>query len=576
MAGTAALRGAAGNARAKGRAVDDGGMPTPPVPPRGRIEAGDMDLADFIERNATFTPAKVAIRFAQSTISYRQLAEQIAASARGLAALDIGPGDAVALLAANHPAYLVLLYACARLGAMLVPINWRLAVPEQLYIFADARAKALVLEESYAGVLGALRDAAPAMRIIGLDFAPAGGTTLAALQQVSGGAQPRDGEISRPLLVVYTSGTTGRPKGAVLSQQALIWNGVMSQHMHDMTSRDHVLTVLPMFHVGGLNIQTTPALQLGASVTLHPRFAPQPTLEAIAHDGPTLTVLVPATIQALIEHPDWQHTRLDSLRAVTTGSTQVPQRFIDAFRDRGVPVLQVYGATETCPLAVYTRLSGDWRRAGSSGLPGLACEAKLVDDAGREVAAGAPGEVIVRGPNVFTHYHGDAAATGAALREGWYYSGDVGTRDAEGHFFIHDRKRNVIISGGENVYPAEVERVLSQHPAIAAAAVVGRADERWQEVPVACLVLRPGAAAEPGELEAFCLARLARYKVPRQYLFLEALPLNAMGKVQHFRLKQLIAGEAATGSPEARSTTERAADENRRPGRWQWLVRRRR
>jgi fatty-acyl-CoA synthase len=531
-----------------------------------------MDLADYIDRNAAFTPEKVAIRFARSALSYAELAQQIAATARGLAALGIGPGDRIAVLAANHPAYLVLLYACARLGAMLVPINWRLAVPEQLYILADAAVKALLLEESHAAVLESLGATVPAMRSIGLDFTPAGGTTFAALQQ-AGGKPPSGGDLSRPLLIVYTSGTTGQPKGAVLRQDALIWNAVMSQHMHDMTAQDHVLTVLPMFHVGGLNIQTTPALQLGATVTLHARFSPEATLAAIAGDAPTLTVLVPTTIQALIAHPDWQHTPLDSLRAVTTGSTQVPQGLVDAFVSRGIPVLQVYGATETCPLAVYTRLSGDWRRAGSTGLPGLVCEAKLVDDAGQEVAVGAPGEVIVRGPNVFTHYHGNAAASGAALREGWYYSGDIGTRDGDGHFFIHERKKNVIISGGENIYPAEVERVLALHPAIAAAAVISRADERWQEVPVACLVLRPGLAAEPGELEAFCSARLARYKVPKAYVFLETLPLNALGKVQHFRLKELITEGAAPGSRDAGAKRERAADEDRRPRRWQWRVR---
>ncbi len=167
----------------------------------------------------------------------------------------------------------------------------------------------------------------------------------------------------------------------------------MSQHMHDMTAQDHVLTVLPLFHVGGLNIQTTPALQLGATVTLHPRFAPEPALEAIERDRPTLCVLVPATIEAMIEHPRWEETRLDSLRAVTTGSTQVPQHLVDALRKRGVPVLQVYGSTETCPIAVYTRLSGDWRRPGSTGLPGLVCDAHIVDDGGREAAIGEPGEV---------------------------------------------------------------------------------------------------------------------------------------------------------------------------------------
>jgi fatty-acyl-CoA synthase len=207
-----------------------------------------------------------------------------------------------------------------------------------------------------------------------------------------------------------------------------------------------------------------------------------------------------------------------------------------------VPVLQVYGATETCPIAVYTRLAGDWRRPGSTGLPGLVCEAKVVDEAGSEVAEGEPGEVLVRGPNVFVEYWGNAAATAEALREGWYQSGDIGTRDADGHFFIHDRKKNMIVSGGENIYPAEVERVLHQHPDIAEAAVIARPDARWQEVPIAYLVPRAGAAPDLTEIEGFCLAQLARYKVPREYVIVESLPRNAMGKVQHFKLRDLVGG----------------------------------
>jgi fatty-acyl-CoA synthase len=308
-----------------------------------------------------------------------------------------------------------------------------------------------------------------------------------------------------------------------------------------MTADDHVLTVLPLFHVGGLNIQTTPALHLGATVTLHARFAPDATLDAIANDKPTLTVLVPATMQAVIEHPRWRGTSLDSLRALATGSTQVPQRLVDAFVGRGVPVVQVYGSTETSPVAVYTRLSGDWRRPGSTGLPGLACEARIVDDDGNEVPAGTAGEVVVRGPNVLSEYWNDPKATAETLREGWYHSGDIGVRDADGHFFIHDRKKNLIISGGENIYPAEVERVLGHHPAVAECAVIGRPDEKWQEVPVAYIVRRDGVVAEAGEIERFCLAQLARYKVPRAYVFVASLPRNAMGKVQHFRLREQVA-----------------------------------
>jgi fatty-acyl-CoA synthase len=502
-----------------------------------------MDLSDLIDRNAAFTPHKAAIRFAGATLTYAGLAQRIADTARALKSqLAIERGDRIAILAYNHPDYLVLLYACARLGAMLVPINWRLALPEQTYILADAAVKALLVEQAHAPVATALSQAFPNVRVVGTDFAPEAGASLADLIAAgSGDGRHRHVEQVLPLLIVYTSGTTGRPKGAVLRQEALLWNGLMSQHMHDMTANDHVLTVLPLFHVGGLNIQTTPALQLGASVSLIARFTPQAALAAIAEARPSLIVLVPATIAAMLETEAWERTSLASLRAVTTGSTQVPQRLVDAFSRRGVPVLQVYGSTETCPIAVYTRLAGDWRRPGSTGLPGLGCEVRIVGEDGREVPTGTAGEVVVRGPNILAQYWRNRAASREALREGWYYTGDVASRDADGHYFIQDRKQNLIISGGENVYPAEVERVLNEHPAIAEAAVIGRADKKWQEVPVAFLVRRPGGRGEAAEIESFCLAQLARYKVPREFVWVESLPRNAMGKIQHFRLKAQLA-----------------------------------
>jgi fatty-acyl-CoA synthase len=494
-----------------------------------------LDLSDLIDRNAAFAPDKAALRFAERTLTYADLAQRIAVAARALKSeLGIQRGDRVAILTLNHPDYLVLLYACARLGAMLVPLNWRLAVPEQLFILSDAAVKALIVEQGFAAVVEPLKAARPDIRVVGLDFAPSFEDLLAAGSH--GGRNPHV-DLSTPLLVVYTSGTTGRPKGAVLRQEALVWNAVMSQHIHDMTAADHVLTVLPLFHVGGLNIQTTPALQLGATVTLHPRFAPDAALTALARERPTLCVLVPATVQAIIELPSWTTTDVTCLRALTTGSTQVPQTLVDAFTTRGVPVVQVYGATETCPIAVYTRVGGD-QRAGSTGLPGLVCEARVVDDNGVEVAPGVAGEVVVRGPNVFFEYWGNADATAETLRDGWYHSGDIGTRDADGHFFIHDRKKNMIISGGENIYPAEIERVLIAHPDVAEGAVIGRPDPKWQEVPVAYVVRRAGRTIDARALEAHLLAQLARFKVPRDYVFVDALPRNAMGKVQHFLLRE--------------------------------------
>ncbi|MGA7993846.1 MAG: AMP-binding protein [Bradyrhizobium sp.] len=508
-----------------------------------------MDLSDLIERNAAFTPDKPATIFEGGTLSYSAFNARIARTARALKSeFGVRRGDRVAILSLNRPDYLVLLYACARLGAMLVPLNWRLAVAEQMFILSDASVKVLVLEQAFTDILPALEESLPDTAVVGLDFAPSRGTTFdALLARAQGDGRNPHTDLTCPLLIVYTSGTTGRPKGAVLRQEALLWNGVMSQHMHGLTSDDHVLTVLPFFHVGGLNIQTTPALHHGATVTIHSRFTPDAALVAIERDRPTLTVLVPATIQAVSDQPAWATTDLSSLKAVSTGSTIVPPHLIDRFVARGVPVLQVYGSTETCPVAVYTRLGGDLSRVGSTGLPGLCCEATIIDDAGHELPPGTPGEIAVRGPNVFYEYWGNERATREALHDGWYRTGDIGLRDADGYFWVHDRKKNLIISGGENIYPAEVERVLLEHPDVVECGVIGRPDPRWDEVPVAYVVRRSGCTVEAEALRAHVLTQLARFKVPRDIVFVDDLPRTALGKVQHFMLRQLDAPESSQG-----------------------------
>ena len=503
--------------------------------PTGRSH---VNLSDLIARNAAFTPDKPALRFEGEALSYAALAARIAAVAEGLATqCSVGKGDRVAILSLNRPDYLVLLYACARLGAMLVPMNWRLAVAEQRFILADAAPKVLVLEQAFADVAPLAAADLPGLHILGLDFEPPHGrrfeSLLGTTQPVAAAGAPSD-----PLLIVYTSGTTGRPKGAVLRQDALLWNGVMSQHMHGLTSDDHVLTVLPFFHVGGLNIQTTPALHHGATVTIHARFTPDATLKTIGEDRPTLTVLVPATIQAVSDHPAWATSDLSSLKAVSTGSQVVPPHLIERIVARGVPVLQVYGSTETCPIAIYTRLGGDTSRAETTGLAGLFCDAMVVDEAGRELPPDVAGEIVVRGPNVFSEYWRNADATGEALRDGWYRTGDVASRDADGYFIVRDRKKNMIISGGENIYPAEVERVLLEHPAVADCAVIGRPDPKWDEVPVAYVMLRADHAVHTDDLYIHVLAQLARFKVPREFIVVKDLPRTALGKVQHFVLRQ--------------------------------------
>jgi fatty-acyl-CoA synthase len=508
-----------------------------------------VDLCSLIERNAAFAPDKPAIHFEGETLSYAAIAVRIEQTARALKAeLGVNRGDRVAILSLNRPDYLVLLYACARLGAMLVPLNWRLAIAEQAFILSNAGAKVLVLEQAFAAILPVLAESLPETSIVGLDFTPPRGSTFdSLLAKARGDGRNPHTDLSCPLLIVYTSGTTGRPKGAVLRQEALLWNAVMSQHMHGLTSEDHVLTVLPFFHVGGLNIQTTPALQHGATVTIHARFAPDTALATIARDRPTLTVLVPAIIQAVTDHPGWATADLSSLKAISTGSTIVPPHLIDRFVARGVPVLQVYGSTETCPIAIYTRFGGDLSRLGSTGLPGLCCEAVIIDDSGNELPQDAPGEIAVRGPNVFFEYWGNEEATREALHDGWYRTGDFGRRDADGYFWVHDRKKNLIISGGENIYPAEVERVILEHPDVSECGVIGRADPRWDEVPIAYVIRRTGCQVEAEDLKAHVQSQLARFKVPRDIVFVDDLPRTALGKVQHFMLKQLDAGSPAHG-----------------------------
>ena len=486
-----------------------------------------MDLSHWIERHARFAPGAVAIRFEGAAISYAELARRVARAAAVLAGLGVKRDDAVAWLGLNHPAVLVLLFACARLGAMLVPLNWRLAPPEHARVLADCPPRVLFAEPAFAD---------HARRIEGAIAA----TEISVLESAAGGPVQESGDEDSPLLLCYTSGSTGAPKGVVLTQRAILWNAVNSTHMHDLTSADRVLTTLPMFHVGGMNIQTTPALHAGASVTLHAKFDPPAALEAIERERITLAVLVPAQLSALMELPRWRSADLSSLRMITTGSTIVSEAFVRKASERGVPVVQVYGSTETCPVAAYVRAADALRKAGSAGAPALHCEVKVAGDDGAELPPGRDGEILVRGPNVATGYWNAPGETAQAFAKGWYRSGDLGHFDAEGHLYVVARKKDMIISGGENIYPAEVETVLLECPAIEEACVVGRPEARWGEAVVAAVVLKPGRHMTEAEALALFEGRIARYKHPREVRFLERLPRSALGKVQKDAVRAAI------------------------------------
>ena len=520
-------------------------------------------LDRWIRGHARFTPHKIAIRCAGHSLSYAELDRQILRVAAALhGGLGLRRGDRFAVYAMNCPEMFVLLFAAARLGLILVPLNWRLAQPELAQILAGSAPRALFHDDHFAVAAGELAAACggfPALSL-GLDVAaaPPAGASLAALcaeadaslapalAALDGGAAiqrlaPRAGGPDDPLLIVYTSGTTGSPKGAVLAQRALAANVQMSQHAHDMSSADRVLGMLPLFHVGGLNIQSLPSLALGATLLLHQRFDPAAVLADLDAERISLCLVVPTVLEALLAEPGWEGTRLEALRAFAIGSTDVPLALIDAVHARGVPVIQVYGATETGPIASYQRIDRAFDTAGSIGRAGLCCDLRLVDAAGGDVGDGEVGEIWVRGDNVLLGYWDNPAATERYMSDGWFRSGDLARRDAEGNYWFTDRLKHVIISGGENIYPAELERVLRGHPGIAAVAVVGRADARWGEVPVAVIERAEGAAALSREdVLALFDGELARYKHPRDVRFVERLPRSALGKLLIDQVRALV------------------------------------
>ncbi|WP_353238512.1 AMP-binding protein [Limnohabitans sp.] len=450
-------------------------------------------------------------------------------------------GDRVAWLGFNHELQLVTLVACARLGAVFLPLNFRLALPELQQVMLDAQPRLLVHDGHHADTALALQ---------GTDLQHSHHDSLIASASPRGLLQlkmHRDVHNALPLLLVYTSGTTGVPKGAVHTQAALLANARASAWAHDFVRGDKVLSTLPMFHVGGLCIQTLPALLAGIEVVLHPRFDPSAWLDEMHTSRPTLSLLVPATMRAVFEHPRWAETSLVCLRGIMTGSSTVPLAYLETLHARGVPVGQVYGTTETGPVSIVLRLPDAMARVGASGWPHPQAQVKLIDTQGHEVAPGETGEVCIRAPNLMRGYWiGPAPKTqqaGLGLQDGWFHSGDLGQRAEDGCITIVGRSKDMIISGGENIYPAEIENQLVTLPGVAECAVVGLLDERWGEVPVAVLVRSSDAAGQSltGESVLQHLqSRIARFKLPRRVVFMVSLPKSALGKVQKPALQEQL------------------------------------
>jgi fatty-acyl-CoA synthase len=498
-----------------------------------------LTLHEILDRWAQTQPTKTALHFRGEDISYAELAHHVVRASEALSAeLGIRRGDRVAYLGYNRPEMLVLLFALARIGAMLLPLNFRLAAAEHRTILEIAEPKALIVGTEFRKAAESLQSVIPAVQMVLIGAEADGLRSWNAI--IDSTARPLEdlGQAQDPVLLVYTSGTTGRPKGAVHTQQGLIWNAINAAHCHDLTSADHVLTVLPMFHVGGLCIQTVPALSTGATVTLHERFDATRWLADVSARKPTLSLLVPATIRAVLEHDHWLATDLSSLRALYTGSSTIPDALFPPFHTRGIPLGQVYGATETGPVSIYLRIEDAMRKAGAAGKAALHGDIRLVDRIGRDCDAGEVGEIWVRAPNVMQGYWKDTPGSG--FEGGWFKTGDLARQDEEGFYWVVGRSKDMIISGGENIYPAEIENVLAECPDILEAAVIGMPDERWGEVVVAAVVKKPDSALEAAGIIHLLAGRLARFKQPRRVVFLSSLPKNALGKIQKPALREAI------------------------------------
>ena len=478
-----------------------------------------MTFWQVLAQHAATRPERVALRFEGAQLTYSQLA---GAGERCAALLwhdwGVRAGDRVAWLGLNHPGQLVLLFALARIGAMLLPLNVRLAPLEWEGQLRGCRPAHLV-HDGHLATEATLLGARCGVAVHPVD----------SIEQHAANA-PQVGLAGSDLLLVYTSGTTGSPRAAVHTQANLMANMRIAVQVQQLTEQDKVLAVLPLFHVGGLCIQTLPALYQGASVTLHDRFNADATLHALANERPSLTLQVPATMKALVDHPRWPQTDLSCLRAVWAGSSVLPLPLVRAFLDRGVPLCNVYGATETGPFSIALPPAAARTHAGSCGWPAPGVEAMLAG-----VKQGS-GELLVRGPNVVARYWPDQPACDD---QGWFHTGDLATRAGDGSYTVTGRSSDLIISGGENIHPLEIEAALCEHSAVAECAAFGLADARWGEAVTVAVVLRADAALSEDAVREHLAGRLARFKLPRRVFFVEALPKTALGKLQRAALKTL-------------------------------------
>lgn len=483
------------------------------------------------ERNST----KTAIIYKGEGFSYAKVNERVNRLANALNQMGVRKGDRVNVFLFNCPQLLEMMFACAKIGAVFVPINYRLSANEVHYIVEDSGGIVFVYEERLQEVVADLKEKDTSVqKYIRID-----GDLLAGeyhyedlMNQGCSKEPPFESELHEPHLMMYTSGTTGQAKGAILTHGNTLWNAMNCLSSLPINEETITLTVAPLFHIGGMSIFTTPVLYKGGTVVLEDVFSPEKTLSLVEKECVNTLFLVPAMWLAITQVENLEQYDLSSLTYNISGGAPCPLTIIEFFKERNIPFYEGFGLTETAPIVSVLDSANSIRKSGSVGRPSIHVSMKVVDEYGQEVPTGKVGELIIKGPNIFKEYWNKPEATKEALRDGWFYTGDLAKIDEEGFFYIVDRMKDMIITGGENVYPIEVEQVLFHHPNVREVGVVGYPDEKWGESVKAVIALKdPEKSLELEEVRAFCREKIASFKIPKQLEIVKELPRNATGKV---------------------------------------------
>ncbi len=508
-----------------------------------------MYTFDWIAKQADFRPNKTALVDAATgrRFTYPQFHERAGRFAEFVRReWKLEPGERIALLAHNSSDYFEILWGCAKAEVLLVCMNWRLAVPELEFIMGDSTPTALIYDPAFSDAAQAIIQRAGITKVIALGDAPLPGEVAYEDALASSSGQPvvmRPRGLDEPWHLLYTAGTTGRSKGVLQTFGMVFYNALNIGLPTDLTSEDTTLNLLPCFHTGGLNLLTNATFHVGGTAIVQRSFDAAETLRILSEEA-TAFFGVASVYLFLSQHPDFDRTEFKHMRSWSAGGAPIPTSLLQRYLDRGIEIQYGFGMTETGPTVFLIEKNYPKSKIGSVGKPQLHVEARIVDREGRDLPPGERGELLIKGPGVTPGYWQLPEVTAESFEDGWLHSGDVALRDEDGYFYIVDRWKDMFISGGENVYPAEVENVIYQLPQVGEAAVIGVADETWGEVGRALVVLKPGQALEAEAIIEHCRGSLGRYKVPKSVIFLDQLPRNPAGKVVKGELRELYGAAA--------------------------------